>query len=180
MRIFNFNKIEWDKKFLIANIIVLILAIISGIVLYNLAYINNYFTNFASNYVNYIFNFKNGYLFFTHLINEIFYLYLFFAITFLINFKYFTLIITFIRCIFITLYSIIICSSCGFGGVLVVICVFLPTSILSLIVCVLVCEVCFYINDKIVWLAPLILAIIITIFMLILTNILFRILILVI
>ncbi len=145
MRNFSLNGFKADKKFIIAVIITLICAIICGIVLFKLVTINIYFKEFASNYVYYVFNFKNSTLIFSHIITEIFYLYLFFVIGYFTKFKYLCLIF-----------------------------VFIPTSLISIIFCCVTVEICKCINKKYCFFVPLAFAVINTIILLLLVNVVFR------
>ena len=86
MRNLSFKGLKCDKKYLIAVIIASICAIISGIVLYKLANVSIYFCNYAEDYIFFIFTFNNGQLIISHILSEIFYLYLFFLIGYLTRF----------------------------------------------------------------------------------------------
>lgn len=174
MRIFDFKKTDWDKKFIIAYIVTLILAIILGIVLYKIATFNSYFNNFANSYIYIVFNFKNASLFFSHFLSELFYLYLFFVIAYFTKLKYLNLAFLLIRSLFIVIYTIILCSVGGFGGCMIVILIFIPTSLVSITVCLLLTECCKIIDKKYIFFIPFIMALLISILMLILVNLLFR------
>ena len=73
MRNLSFNEFKWDKKYVIAVIITLLCAIISGIVLYKFVNINIFFIEYAQDYIFYVFNFKNSKLIFSHILGELFY-----------------------------------------------------------------------------------------------------------
>ena len=177
MRNLSFKEFSCDKKYVIASIITLICSIICGIVLYKLSNINIYFVNYANNYIYYVFNFKNSKLIFPHLLVELVYLYLFFAIAYCTKFKFLTLIILFIRGIYFAVYSAILLSLNSLGGVTVAVLVFIPVSIISLAFCFLVSETCRIINKKIVFFVPAIFALICTLTLIILVNLLFRVII---
>jgi len=174
MRNFSLNGFKADKKFIIAVIITLLCAIICGIVLFKLVTINIYFKEFASNYVYYVFNFKNSTLIFSHIITEIFYLYLFFVIGYFTKFKYLCLIFVFVRGLFFSVYTAILIGMNAFGGVTVAIFVFIPTSLISIIFCCITVEICKCINKKYCFFVPLAFALINTIILLLLVNVVFR------
>lgn len=179
MRIFDFKKINWDIKFLIAFAITFLIGIISGIVLFKLSIINYYFYDYADIYVFYVFNFNNGTLFFSHLISELFYLYIIFAIVYFTKLKFLSLILVFIKSLFIVIYCAILCSMCGFAGTLVTILVFIPISLISFVLYLFMIESCKIINKKYVLFFPAILALSNCIILLILVNVLFRIVIII-
>jgi hypothetical protein len=174
MGIFDFNKIEWDKKYIIGYLITLLMAIICGIVLYKIAYFNIYFSNFANTYIYYVFNFNNSALFFSHFLSELFYLSVFFLIVYFTKLKYLTLLFLFVKSLFIVLYSIILCVAGGFGGLLVTLVIFLPVCIISLFLCLLLSECCKLINKRYVFFVPVALALLISVIFLILVNVIFR------
>lgn len=177
MRNLSFKEFSCDKKYIIASIITLICSIICGIVLYELSNINIYFIDFANNYIFYVFNFKNSKLIFQHLLVELFYLYLFFIIAYCSKFKFLTLIILFIRGIFFAIYAAILCSLNSLGGVTVAVFVFIPASITSMLLCYILAEFSKIINKKIVFFVPAIFALLNTLLLVILVNILFRVII---
>ena len=177
MRNLIFKETACDKRYIIASIITLICSIICGIVLYELSNINIYFVNFANNYIFYVFNFKNSKLIFPHLIVEIFYLYLFFIIAYFSNFKFLTLILLFIRGIFFAIYAAILCSLNSLGGVTVAVLVFIPASIVSMLLCYVIAEFCKIINKKFVFFVPAVFALLNTLLLIILVNLLFRVII---
>ena len=177
MRNLSFKEFSCDKKYIIASVITLICAIICGIVLYKLSNINVYFANFANNYIYYVFNFKNSKLIFPHLLVELFYLYIFFAVAYFTKLKFLTLLILFVRGIFFTVYAAILLSLNSLGGVTVAILVFIPATIISMVFCNLIADSCKIINKKIVLFVPAVCALIDTLFLIILVNLLFRVII---
>ena len=177
MRNLSFKEFSCDKKYIIASIITLICSFICGIVLYELSNINIYFVDFANNYIFYVFNFKNSKLIFPHLLVELFYLYLFFVIAYCTKFKFLTLILLFIRGIFFAIYSAILFSLNSLGGVTVAILVFIPSSVASMILCLFIAENCKIINKKLVFFVPAIFALLNSVLLLILVNLLFRVII---
>ena len=177
MRNLSFKEFSCDKKYVIASIITLICSIICGIVLYKLSNINVYFVNYANNYIFYVFNFKNSKLIFSHLLVELFYLYLFFLIAYFTKLKFSTLIILFVRGIFFAIYVAILFSLNSLGGVTVAILVFIPSAAVSMTFCALVADSCRIINKKIVFFVPLVCALVNTLLLLLLVNLLFRVII---
>lgn len=174
MRNFSFGDFSCDKKYIAASIIALICSIVCGIVLYEISNITIYFVNFANDYIFYVFNFKNGNLISPHLAGELFYLYLIFITSYFTKFKYLSLIFLFIRGIYFTVYSAILCSLTSLGGVTVAILVFIPSSLVSLALCCLIAQSCGVFNKKIAFFVPAICALINTLILLILINLLFR------
>lgn len=168
-----------DKKYLLAALITFICAFICGIVLCIFVNINIYFKNFADDYIFYVFNFKNGSLIFSHFFTELIYFYLFFLIAYFTKFKYLTLIFLFIRSIFFALYTSILFGLSSFGGVIVAIFVFIPTTFISLCLCCIIAETCRCINRKYVFIMPLVLSVIVTLFMLLSVNVIFRVVIII-
>lgn len=174
MRNLSFKDYKWDKKYLIAVTITFLCAIISGIILYIFVNINIYFKNFAENYIFYVFNFKNGNLIFSHFLSELLYVYVFFLIGYFTKFKYFTLIFIFIRGLYFAVYTAILIELNAFGGITVAILVFIPTSVISLIFCCIITETCKSINKKFVFIIPAVFAVLNTLILLFLVNVLFR------
>lgn len=174
MRNLSFNGYKWDKRYLIASIITLICSIICGIVLYKIVTINIFFRNFAEEYIYYVFNFKNSTLLISHLLSELFYLYIFFLIGYFTKFKYLTLILVFVRGLFFAVYAAILIGLNALGGVSVAVLVFIPVSCVSLCLCWLTVEICKIINKRYVFFMPAIFAFIVTLIMIILVNIVFR------
>ena len=174
MRNLSFKDYKWDKKYLYAVLITSICAIISGIVLYIFVNINIYFKNFTEEYVYYIFNFKNGDLIVPHFLSELLYAYVFFLIGYFTKFKYLTLVFVFIRCMYFAVYTAILIELNAFGGITVAILVFIPISIISIVFCCIITETCNSLNKKIVFFVPLIFAVLNTLILLLLVNLLFR------
>ena len=173
----SFNGIKLDKKYLIAVIIALLCAIISGIVLYNLVNMSYYFWNYAESYVYNVFSFNNGKLIVPHILSDLFYIYLVFAIGYFTRFKYLTLIPIFIRCVFFVIYTAVLIELNVLGGISVAIIVYVPISLCSLLFCYIVTDTCQILNKKIVFICPAVLAVINTIIFLILINVVFRVII---
>lgn len=177
MRNLSFNGVKADKKYLIAFLIVTLCAIICGIVLFKLISINIYFKNYAKDYVYKVFNFKNGSLIFPHFLSEVFYLCLIFLICRFTKLKYLTLVLIFIRVVYLAFYSAILIAVNALGGVTVAIFVFIPAYLVSLALCYFLAEFSKCINHKFVFLLPVIFAVINTIILLLLVNVVFRVII---
>lgn len=166
-----------DKNYFIAAIITAVCAIISGIVLYIFANINIYFKNFADRYVFFIFCFDNVSLIFPHILSELLYLYLFFMAGYFCKFKFLSLIIVFVRCIFFAVYMAILIELSAFGGIAVALIVFFPVSVCSLFLCCFVTDACKNFSKRLVFFIPAILAVFNTLILLLLVNIVFRVII---
>lgn len=177
MRNLSCNGFKLDKKYIIAALITLLCAIISGIVLFKFININIFFINYAEEYIFYVFNFKNSKLIISHILGELFYIYIFFLIGYFTKLKYLTLILIFIRGFYFTLYTAILIGLNSFGGITVSIFVFIPTSLISLLFCCAVVDICKIINPKYTFFLPLILAVINTIIFIFLINVVFRVII---
>lgn len=177
MRNFHKKAFSGDKKFALAFIITLICAIICGIVLYKPVLNNIYFKDFADNYIYYVFNFKNSRLLFTHLLSDLVYLYIIFFICYFTKFKYITLILIFLRGLFFGVYAAILFGASAFGGTIAAIFVFVPVTVISLIMCYIVADFCNVILKKYVLFMPLALSLINLIVHALLINVLFRIII---
>lgn len=175
MRNLSFFGCKIASKYFLTTIITLICSIISGIVLYKCANISIYFQEYTQNYVYLIFNFQNIDLIFPHILSELFYIYLFFLIGYFTKFKYLTLILVFIRGLFFSVYIAILFELNAFGGITVAIFVFIPTTLVSFFMDCLIVECCKILNKKYVFFAPAILALINTLILLILVNVVFRI-----
>ena len=177
MRIFDFKKCKWDKNYLFAFIIAIICSIICGIVLFKISNLNIYFFNYADKYVYNVFVFNNGALFFPHLLAEVFYLYIFLCIARFTKFKYLTLIFVVIRTVFASAYCAVLFTMCGISGVTVCIIVYLPCLILSLAACFCVSQFHDACDKRYILLAPVILAVLLSLIHLLFINLLFRIII---
>lgn len=177
MRNLSIKEFSCDKKYIIGAIVTIICAIICGIVLYKISNINIYFVDFANDYIFFIFNFSNGKLIFPHLLSELFYLYLFFIIAYFTKLKYLTFFVLFLRGIYFSIYCAILFSLNSLGGVTVAIIIFIPASLLSVVFCCLIADTCRIINKKYVFFIPGICALLNTVILLILVNVLFRVII---
>lgn len=171
------NKYKLDKKFVLACIFSVLLAIICGIVLYICAGISIYTYNFADTYVFYILNFKNVNLFFAHLVVDIFYFYAFFFIGYFTKYKYLTCPILFLKWFFGITYVIILFTCFSIEGIIVAIVVFIPSFLISSIFCILSCDFSKYLKKSIAFFFGAVLAFISTTAMILLINVFFRVLI---
>lgn len=174
MRILKRNKLKWEIKSIIAYGIALLLAIICGIVLFKLNNISSYVCNFADVYVFYVFNFKNGSLFFSHFLSELFYLYIAFLICRFTKLKFLVYPIYFIRALFFTLYAAILFSFFATEGVIVALIVFIPSFLLSTFFYILVCEQSKLLCPPYSYLCPAVLALVNSLIFLLLINVVFR------
>ena len=177
MGIFNFNKCKVDSKYLIACLITVILAIICGIVLYICAGISVYTHNFADTYIFYVINFKNVRLIFAHLAVDLFYFYVFFFIGYFTKLKYLSCPILFLKCFFAITYIIILFTCFSIEGIIVAIVVFIPSFLISSVCCVAVCEFCKILKKSYAFIFPAVMAVLSTVIMSLLINIIFRVLI---
>lgn len=174
MGILKCNKLKWDKRCIIAHIIFVILGIICGIVLYNLNKYSNYIYEFADIYVFYVFNFKNGTLFVSHLVTELFYLYIVFLLAYFTKLKFLVFPLIFLRTTVFVLYTIVLFALCAADGIVVAIFVFIPAFLCSLVLLVFICEQCKVICSPYCFLAPAVFALLSSLLFLLLINVLFR------
>lgn len=168
-----------DTRYLIAFAITLVCSIICGIVLYKPVTTNIYFRDFASEYVYNAFNFNNSALLFPHLLSDLIYLYALFFIVRFTKLKYLTLIFIYIRGLFLGIYSVLMVAVCSISGVLVLIIVFLPSTIISVALCLVVAEGCKLFNKKYSIAVPAIFAVADLIILALLVNLLFRVIIII-
>lgn len=174
MRIFNCNKLKWDRRCLIAYGIVIIVSIICGIVLFKLGNLSSYVFQYADSYVFYVFNFQNGSIFFSHFLSELFYLYVVFLLAYFTKLKFLAYPILFLRTLFIVIYTALLFSFFGAEGIIVAIIVFIPSYLCSVLFLVVLCEQCRQICRPLVFFCPAIIALINSIILLLLVNVVFR------
>ena len=179
MRIFNCNKLKWDKKSLIAYFIVIIASIICGIVLFKLNNLSYYIYQFADNYVFFVFNFKNSSLFFSRFLGELFYLYVVFLLAYFTKLKFLAYPILFFKLLFSVLYSISLCVFFGAEGIIVAIIVFIPSTLFSIVTFILITEQCKQLCTPLVYACPAILALINSIILMLLVNLVFRVIVII-
>ena len=174
MRIFKCNKFKWDLRYLIADSIVILAAIICGIVLFKLNSISNYVFNFANIYIYYVFNFNSGRLFLSHILSELVYLYVVFLLAYFTKFRILAYPILFLRALFTSLYIAILCTLFGTEGIIVAVLVFIPSFICSVAFLIILREQCRQICPPYSFICPAVLAIVNTIILLLLVNVVFR------
>lgn len=174
MRFLKSTKFKWDVRFLIADGIVILSAIICGIVLYKINSFSNYVFNFADIYIYYVFNFNSGKLFISHIISELFYLYVVFLLAYFTKLKILAYPLLFLRALFTALYIIILCALFGTEGLIVTLLVFIPSFICSVAFFIIVREQCRQLCVPYSYLCPAVLALLNTIILLLLVNVVFR------
>lgn len=174
MRIFNCKKLKWSKKFIIAYIIVIFAAIISGIVLYKINNISTYVYNFADRYIFYLFNFKNGNLFLAHFLVALFFFYLVFLLAYFTKLRCLSLFFIFCRCVFFVLYASVMCSFFGTEGISVVILVYIPSFVIGHLLFLFIAEQCRCVCAPLSYILPAIMALLNTLIFLLLVNVIFR------
>lgn len=177
MRNLHYNCFKWDKRYFFAFLITLFCSVICGIVLYKPVISNHYFIDFASDYVYNVFCFKNLPLFFHRLLSDLIYFYIVFFIIYFTKLKYLTLIFVFLKGLFFGVYVAVLFGISSFGGGIVGIFVFIPSSLFSCVMIYVISEFCKIINTKYVFFMPLCLAVISCIIYLLLINIVFRVII---
>lgn len=174
MRIIDFKQIKWDKKVIICNIIVILLAIISGIVLFIINNLTKNFYNFAKNYIYLIFNFQNSSLFFGHFFSDLFYFYAIFLLCFFTKFKFLSTIFLFIKTFFTFYYVALLFALFSVEGIIASLIVLLPCYVFWVIKFFFIRINCNVVCKPHVFLVPLIFSLIDGIFMLLLVNAIFR------
>ncbi len=179
MRAFSFFELRWDKGYIIAYIITIILAIISGIILCKITLMGIYLQNYAAEYIYYVYNFHNGTLALQRILYGLVYGYALFCIAYFTRHKFFVIPILFLKTGLCSIYAYLIITSSGFLGVLAVIFMFIPSAIFSLFLNIFLIENCKTFGKAVSPFLPLILTAIDTIIFLILLNIVFRVVILI-
>lgn len=174
MRNFSLSSYKWDKKYFFAYLIAVTCSIICGIVLYKPVISNIYLRDLVYDYVYNIFNFNNAALIFPHFLVNLIYFYTVFLIAYFTKFKYATLIFAFFKGVFFGIYITIIMSANAFSGIIVGIIVYIPSTIISFVLCYLVIEFCKNFDIKFALILPALVAVVDTIFFVILLNIVFR------
>lgn len=174
MRTFDISRFKIAKKWLIAYIIVIISAIISGIVLCKTTQTSPYMQNYASEYVYYVFNFRNFSLLFPRLFYEAVYLNAFFFIAYCTRFKFLALPLLFFKCLLSSVYCVLIISVSALGGVLAAVFVFIPSALISCAAEIAVTEFCRLFNRRYAYFVPLIFAAACMLAECVLLNVVFR------
>lgn len=148
MRTFDFSRLKCDKRYVIAYIIACIVAIICGIVLCITVQINPYMLNYASEYVYFVFNFRNASLLFPRLFYELVYMYAFFLIAYCTRMRLLCLPLLFLKCMISSVYAGLIISVSAFGGVLAAVFVFIPSSLCTVALEIILIETCSHFNKR--------------------------------
>ena len=174
MRAFSFPELKWDKKYIIVYIVTIFLAIICGIVLCKTVFISVYLQNYASEYIYYVYNFHNGTLALQRLLYSLVYGYVSYGIAFFTKRRYFTIPILFLKAGLCGIYTCLLISVGGFAGMLTVIFLFIPSSLISLFLNIFLIENCKSFGNAVAPFLPLILAALDVIIYLLLLNVLFR------
>ena len=174
MRNFSICDYKWDKKYFFAFLIAVICSIICGIVLYKPAISNIYLRDLVYDYVYNVFNFKNSSLIFPHLLVGLIYFYAVFLVAYFTKFKYLTLIFVFLRGVFFGVYISIIMTANAFGGIVVGLIVYIPSSLISFSFCYLIVEFCKVFDSKYALFLPVAAAVLDTLFFIVLINLVFR------
>lgn len=165
---------KWDKNYFFAFLLAVICSIICGIVLYKPVISNIYLRNLVCDYVYNVFNFKNSSLIFPHLLVGLIYLYAVFLISYFTKLKYLTLIFVFLRGVFFGVYISIIMTANAFGGIVVGLIVYIPSSLISFTICYFIVELCKVVGGKYALIVPAIASVIDTLIFIVLINLVFR------
>lgn len=174
MRILKCNKFKWDFKYLIIDAVVILAAIICGIVLFKMNSISNYVFDFANIYIYYVFNFNSGRLFISHILSELFYLYAVFLLAYFTKFRFLAYPLLFLRTLFTALYIAILCSLFGTEGIIVTVIVFIPSFLCSAVFFIVLREQCRQLCAPYSFICPAVLAVINSVILLLLVNVVFR------
>lgn len=174
MRIINYNKIKWNKKVIIAYLIVILVAIISSIVLYITNNISKNLYNFAKNYVSLIFNFKNASLFFGNFFSNLFFYYVAFFICYFTKFKFISGVLLFVKTFFTFYYFIVLVVVFSVEGFFAAVIVFLPCYAFFALKFIFLCAQTRVIEKPYLYFVPLVFALIDGLFLLLMLNLVFR------
>lgn len=174
MRILNLNKVKWNRKVLFAYFAVILVAIISGIVLYITDNMVKNLYNFAKEYLLCVFNFKNLQLFFANFFSALFYYYLAFAICYFTKLKFLTAILLFVKSFFTFYYFVLLVAIFSVEGFFAAILVFLPCYAFWVFKFLFFCTQTCAIEKPYLYFAPLVFAILDGFFLLLILNLVFR------
>lgn len=174
MRILNFNKIKWNKKFVLYYIFVIIAAIISGIVLYITNSLTTNFYNFAKNYIYLIFSFNNSSLFFGHLFSDLFYFYIAFLICYFTKFKFISGLLLFVKTFFTVYYLIVLFLLFSVEGIVAALIIFLPCYVFWVVKFSFICMHNCAVERPYIYFVPLIFSLLDGVLLLLLVNLVFR------
>lgn len=174
MRIFKTTEFKWNLKYFIAFGITVVLAIIFGIVLYKISGISSYLFNFANSYVCFVFNFNNASLFFSHLLSDLFYLYIVFLLSYFTKLKFLCVVLLFIKTFFTVFYCIVLFVLFSLEGIIVALLVFIPCYIIWLLCFIVLFMHCKCFESPFVFFVPAILSLADSVILLLLVNFVFR------
>lgn len=174
MRNLSFCDVKWDKRYFAAFIVTLVCSIICGIVLCKLVTTNTYLRNLTCEYVYNVFNFNSGTLFVARLLVDLLFFYAVFLLCYLTKLKYVTLALFFLKGLFFGVYTVILVGVNAFGGVLVAVFVFVPSSLVSIAAAYVIAEFCRIADKKYACFAPAVLSLADAVVLLLLVNVLFR------
>ncbi len=170
---------KWDKKFFFAFLIAFACSLICGIALCEFVTHNAYLRDLACDYIYNVFNFKNSALIVPHILGDILYFYIFFLIGYFTKLKYITLVFVFLRGLFFGVYVVLLACVNSFGGVMVMIFVFIPATLISVAICYALADFGKCWDNKFVFAVPAVLALIDCIILLLLINLVFRVVIII-
>lgn len=179
MGIFSFDKKSLDKKYIIAYIIVVLCGTVCGIVLFKSAKVNGYLKGYAQNYVNYVYSFKNASLIFPRLFCETAFCYIFYFLGKKGAVRFLSLVVVFLRVLFVGLYTAMLFSCYSFGGAMAALLVYIPLSLFSLFCYFASVQFSCCVNKKYRIFFPLALVTASVILQLIVVNIVFRVIIII-
>mgnify|MGYP001778256435 FL=1 len=174
MRTFRLKAIKFEKGYVIAYIVTIILAIITGIVLCVTVQFNPYMQNYASEYIYFVYNFRTLSLFLPCLFYGLVYGYVFFFIGYCTKLRWISLPILFLRGMIGAVYAVLIISVSSFGGVMVAVFVFIPSTLVSLFLNVVLVETVRFFNKRFAPFLPTVFALAGALAECLLLNVLFR------
>lgn len=174
MRIFSFDKKQLDKRYIFAFIIVILCGTLCGIVLFKSAKINTYLKAYTQNYITNVYSFNNFSLVLPRLFCETAFCYAFYLLGSKGAIKFLTLIILFLRVLFVGIYTAMLFSCYSFGGAMVAILVYVPLFLISVVCYFCSSQLSFCLNKKYRIFFPLALVLSGVVVQLILINVVFR------
>lgn len=174
MGIIDLKQIKWDKKVIIYNLVIILTAIISGIVLYITNNTTKNFYNFAKNYIYLIFNFQNTSLFFGHFFSDLLYFSAVFLICHFTKSKFWASIFLFIKTFFTAYYVVLLFALFAIEGIIAAIIVFLPCYALWVFKFLFIRLNCNSVCKPWVYIVPVFFSLIDGIVLLLFVNLIFR------
>jgi hypothetical protein len=174
MRTFHNLIKSFDKKFFILSLIAIICGTMCGIIVSLSTSIGNYLGKYATYYVKYIYKFNNEALLFPYLGHTLLFCFIFWVFSFLKPAKILSFIVFLVRSFFFGVYLILLITYGDVGGVIVILLVFVPMSVIS-ILCCFIClnSKCFHLQ-KLSFLLPLCLSLAAFLIFVLLLNVIFR------